>query len=422
MVPQVDPLSPYDPGSAIAPRVGFAWTVPGTSETVVRGGVGVLVSPHTQATVRQITGEPYVSFRQIWNRTDAAAKGLKFPNYNGPLRDLVIADGAGRKAIFSVIDEHIDVPYTIQSMISVQRAIGRTMSVETGYIRTNGRDFPLQRQFALARDRVTGVMPNGAELGAPGGYYVDSNQTMEYNGWQTSFRKRFSNHYSFDANYTFSKAMATQGGDLAVYSLSNVNNTQDFWNPELDRGPGVNDLHHRVSAMFIGELPELAGQNPIVKGVAGGWQVSGIVTARSGNPLTITQASGIVNSRPDIVPGVPLVIDDWKDTCGPTGCNYLNPAAFVRVPVIAATNATTRPGTYIFGDARSPAEWDMNMTFAKNFAVGGGRRLQVRADFFSLFNKLNWGNPVTAITASDFGRLTSAGGSRTMQIGMRLTF
>ena len=80
------------------------------------------MSPHTQATVRQITGEPYVSFRQIWNRTDAAAKGLKFPNYNGPLRDLVIADGGGRKAIFSVIDEHIDVPYTIQTMVSVQRA------------------------------------------------------------------------------------------------------------------------------------------------------------------------------------------------------------------------------------------------------------------------------------------------------------
>jgi hypothetical protein len=64
----------------------------------------------------------------------------------------------------------------------------------------------------------------------------------------------------------------------------------------------------------------------------------------------------------------------------------------------------------------------MNMTFAKNFLVGDGRRLQVRADFFSLLNKKNWGNPVTAITASDFGRLTSAGGSRTMQIGARLSF
>jgi hypothetical protein len=386
---------------------------------VVRGGVGFLVSPHTQATVRQITGEPYVSFRQIWNRTDAAAKGLKFPNYNGPLRDLVIADGAGRKAIFSVIDEHIDVPYTIQSMLSVQRQLGSTTAVEVGYIRTNGRDFPLQRMFALARDRVTGQMPN-PQLGAPGGYYVDSSQTMEYNGLQTSVRKRFSSQWSFDANYTFSKGTATQGGDLAVYSLSTVNNTQDFWNPELDRGPVVNDLRHRVSAMFIAELPALGGHSQVVRGVAGGWQVSGVVTARSGNALTITQPSGIVNSRPDVVPGVDLVLPDWKDTCNATGCNYLNPAAFALVPVVAATNATTRPGTYRVGDARGPAEWDINATFAKNIGMGVGRRLQVRADFFSLRNRMNWGSPVSASKASDFGRITAAGGNRSRQRGARL--
>jgi hypothetical protein len=306
-------------------------------------------------------------------------------------------------------------------MVSVQRALGRTLAVEAGYIRTNGRDFPLQRQFALARDRVTGQMPN-PQLGAPGGYYVDSSQTMVYNGLQTSVRKRFSNHWSFDANYTFSKTIATQGGDLAVYSLSNVNNTQDFWNPEFDRGPGVNDLRHRLSAMFITELPDLAGQNALLKGVAGGWQVSGVVTARSGNPLTITQPSGIVNSRPDIVPGVNLVNPDWKDTCNATGCSYLNPAAFVAVPVVQATNATVRPGTYLFGDARSPGEWDMNATFAKNFTIGAGQRLQVRADFFSFFNKKNWGNPSSSISASDFGRITSAGGNRSMQLGARLTF
>jgi hypothetical protein len=276
--------------------------------------------------------------------------------------------------------------------------------------------------FALARDRQTGVMPNGALLGAPGGYYVDSNQTMEYNGLQTSVRKRFSHHWSVDANYTFSKGRATQGGDLAVYSLSNVNNTQDFWNPELDRGPVVNDLRHRINATFIAELPALTGQHRLVKGTLGGWQVSGIITARSGNPLTITQPSGIVNSRPDVVPGVPLVLSNWKDTCNATGCNYLNPAAFALVPVIAATNATARPGTYIFGDARSLAEWDLNTTIAKNFEIGRGRRLQVRADFFSVLNKRNWGNPVTAITASDFGRLTSAAGNRTVQIASRLSF
>jgi hypothetical protein len=330
-------------------------------------------------------------------------------------------EAAGRKSVFSIFDPDIQVPYTIQSMISVQRALGRTMSGEISYLRTDGNDFPLQRHFAQAFDRATGLRPNPA-LGAPGGYYVDSSQTMIYNGLQTSVRRRFSNHWSFDANYTFSKGTATQGGDLAVYSLSTVNNTQNFWDPEFDRGPVVNDLRHRVSAMFISELPALSGQSRIIRGVAGGWQLSGVVTARSGNALTITQPSGIVNSRPDVVPGVDLVIPNWKDTCSATGCNYLNPAAFAPVPIVSATNATTRPGTYKVGDARSPAEWDINMTLAKNIGMGVGRRLQVRADFFSLLNKRNWGNPVTSITASDFGRLTSAAGNRTMQLGARLSF
>jgi len=48
--------------------------------------------------------------------------------------------------------------------------------------------------------------------------------------------------------------------------------------------------------------------------------------------------------------------------------------------------------------------------------------LQVRADFFSVFNKKNWGSPSSAINASDFGRITSASGSRSMQIGARLSF
>jgi hypothetical protein len=268
---------------------------------------------------------------------------------------------------------------------------------------------------------VTGQLPNPV-LGSPGGYYVDAGQTMDYNGLQAALRKRFSNHYSYDINYTFSKGVATQGGDLAVYSLSNVSNTQEFYDPEFDRGPTVNDLRHRVNAAFIVELPALAGQSRLVKGFAGGWQVSGILSARSGNALTITQPSGIPNSRPDVVPGEDLVIPNWKDTCDATGCNYLNPAAFVRVPVVSATNATTRPGDYKVGAARSPAEWDLHTTFAKNFEITGGRRLQIRADFFSVLNKVNWGNPVTAINASDFGRITSASGNRTMQIGARLSF
>ena len=203
-------------------------------------------------------------------------------------------------------------------MVSVQRALGRTMAAEVGYIRTDGNDFPLQRQFTQAFDRETGVRPNPA-LGAPGGYYVDSSQTMVYNGLQTSLRKRFSNRYSWDVNYTLGKSESTQGGDLSAYYITSFNNNQDFWDPEFDHGPSSNDIRHRLNASFIYELPAIRGGQGVINGVLGGWQISGIVQARSGDALRHHAAVGNASSRPDVVAGVDLVIADWKDTCTASG-------------------------------------------------------------------------------------------------------
>ena len=265
-------------------------------------------------------------------------------------------------------------------MASVQRAFGRTMAAEIGYIRTDGNDFPLQRQFTQAFDRETGLRPNPV-LGAPGGYYVDSSQTMVYNGLQTSLRRRFSDRYSWDINYTLSKSESTQGGDLSVYYITSYNAMQDFWNPELDYGPSTNDIRHRFNASFIYELPGMGGGQRVLNGLLGGWQISGIVQARSGGALVVTQPSGIGNSRPDVAPGVDLVVANWRDSCNASGCNYLNTAGFVRVPVSAVTNATLRPGTYMPEMVRGPGDFNLHTTLAKSFSVGAQKRLQFEATF-----------------------------------------
>jgi hypothetical protein len=127
-------------------------------------------------------------------------------------------------------------------------------------------------------------------------------------------------------------------------------------------------------------------------------------------------------SRPDVAPGVDLVIDDWKDGCTAAGCNYLNTAGFTRVPVVTLTNATTRPGTYMGSMARGPGEFNLHTTFAKNFALRGATRLQARADVFGVLNRKNYNNPNTNITSGDFGRITGAGGKRVFQLAVRLTF
>jgi hypothetical protein len=306
-------------------------------------------------------------------------------------------------------------------MVSVQRALGRTMAAEVSYLHTDGNDFPLQRQFTQAFDRETGVRPNPA-LGALSGFYVDSSQMLAYNGLQTSLRKRFSDRYSWDINYTLAKSESTQGGDLSVTYVTGFNHTQDFWNPELDYGSSTNDIRHRLNASFIYELPGFGGGQGLVNGILGGWQISGIAQIRSGDALVVTQPSGMPRSRPDVVSGVDLVIDDWKDTCTGAGCTYLNTAGFAKVPVVSRTNATTRPGNYMWDMARGPGTFNMHTTFAKSFSVGGERRLQLRADMFNVLNGKNYNNPVTNMNSADFGRITGASGARTFQLGARFTF
>jgi hypothetical protein len=424
--PLRDPLRPYEPDAMnFGPRLGFAWTLDENEETVVRGGIGYLYSPHLIATVRQSAANPFIPFRIVYNRTEVASRGVKWPMYTDDMAVFARQDAGGRRSVFSIFDTDLRNPYTIQSMLSVQRSLGRTMAVEIGYLRTNGNDFPLQRQFTQAFDRVTGVRPNPS-LGAPGGYYIDSSQTMLYNGLQMSARRRFSDRYSWDLNYTYGKSEATQGGDLSAYYIASFENNQDFWDPEYDRGPSSNDLRHRFNAAFIYELPQLGGGQGIMNGVLGGWQISGIVQMRSGNALLVMQPSGISRSRPDVVDGVDLIVDNWRDTCDAAGCNYLNTAGFVRVPVSPATNAPLRPGTYIHDMARGPGRIDNNLTIAKSFGIGGGSRLQVRADMFNAFNRKNLDNPQLAINNPNFGRITGATSdgksARVFQFGARLTF
>jgi outer membrane receptor protein involved in Fe transport len=417
-----DPLEPYEPDTMnFGPRAGFAWTLNEAETTVVRGGVGVLYSPNLSATVRNSTANPFIPFRIVYNRTEVASKGVKWPMYTDDTAAIAQRDAAGRRSVFSVFDPDIQAPYTVQSMVSVQHSLGRTMAAEVGYIRTDGNDFPLQRQFTQAFDRQTGVRPNPT-LGAPGGYYVDSSQTMVYNGLQTSLRKRFSNRYSWDVNYTLAKSESTQGGDLSAYYIASFENNQDFWDPEYDRGPSSNDIRHRMNASFIYELPTFGGGQGVTNGLLGGWQISGIVQTRSGNALLVMQPSGITRSRPDVVEGVDLIVADWQDTCTAAGCNYLNTAGFVRVPTSATTNATLRPGSYNHAMARGPSSLNAHTTFAKSFQLGAGSRLQVRADMFNILNRKNYNNPQLAINNVNFGRITGAGGSRTFQLGARLTF
>ena len=412
------PQKPYDPDHFnFGPRAGFAWTISERSQTVLRGGIGVLYSPHLFATLQNTVSDPYGPSDVTWNRTEAAAKNIKWPAYGDDLRKIYLQGFTGQKFLFSVIDTKLPNPYTVQSLISFERAIGSTFMVEVDYVRTDGRNFPLHRPFVNAFDRQTGARPNPA-LGSISGYYVSSEQTMVYNALQTSLRRRFSHNLGFDIHYTLRKGWSDQGGGLSSnFVNSDIFNTQDFWDPKFDRGPLSQEARHNATGNVIYEFPWLKTGHGLLSQVLGGWQISSIFSTRSGVPLRITQPSGITQSRPDYVAGVDPVLPNWRDTL-----QFLNKTAFTLVPTSPVTNATLRPGTANPSLFHGPGRWQADISLGKTFRVTEAVSLQVRGETFNAFNHVNYANPTLSIVSPDFGKLTSAPGWRTGQVSGRLTF
>jgi Carboxypeptidase regulatory-like domain/TonB dependent receptor/TonB-dependent Receptor Plug Domain len=412
----------YEPARLnFGPRLGLAWSLDEERKTVIRGGVGVLYSPHLLALFQNVVSDPQVPARVNWNRTEIAARNIKWPIYSDELRNVVLRDSGGAARLYGIIDTNLRNPRTVQSMIDVQRAIGSTWMAAASYVHTAGRDFPLSRIFQMAFDRATGARPNPA-LGNPSGYYIDSSQTMVYDGFEGNIRKSFSNNWEFSFHYTLSKGWAQQGGDLtgnfARGNPDTWSTTQDFWDPNADRdwAPLSDEVRHRVTAQAIYELPWFREGRGALSQILGGWQISGVLNARTGLPLRIAQLSGIPDSRPDYVGGNP-VLPDWHDTL-----LYLNPAAFARVPTYPATNATIRPGTQNPSQVRGPGRRTVNIAVAKTIRVKESMTLQVRAEAFNALNHVNYRPPNTSILSPDFGKITAAAEPRTGQIGVRLTF
>src|SRR4051812_25590199 len=160
----------------------------------------------------------------------------------------------------------------------------------------------------------------------------------------------------------------------------------------------------------------LANQRGLVRHTLGGWQFTGIFSAQTGLPVIITQTSSTSNQRADYIGGQ-SVLSDYKKTL-----QYLNPAAFQRIPVSSASGAAIRPGNTGPGEWRMPGLWNVNLSMAKNFAIREQVKLQIRTDMFNSFNHTNLSGLRTSVNDPLFGQLLSTLGARVVQVNARLVF
>jgi carboxypeptidase family protein/TonB-dependent receptor-like protein len=404
-----------------APRVGFAWTLDGAGATVVRGGFGMFTTGNIMALFQNAVARPFTPVRQGWNRTELEARGIAWPTYPEDANAIAIRDSGGKNNLYYMFQTDMKSPETMQVTVDVQRQIGKLASVSVGYVHTEGKNLPILLNFALAYDRVTGARPN-PDIN-PGGWYVTSGQTMKYNAFEGNFKLNRFHGVETSVHYTLSKGWSQQGANLVGNFNSSIgadtyNNTQDFFDPflDVDYSPLIGEVRHRVTSTVVYDVPWLANRKDLVGGLLGGWQVSSVLNFRTGEPLRITQASGIANSRPDYNGGN-QVFDNWRDTL-----LYLDRTAYTLVPTSAITKATIRPGNQNSSQVQGPGRRRVDLTVAKAFALTGHTQLQVRFESFNVFNWAQYNNPVTNVSAPNFGQITSVASTRTGQIGVRLSF
>ena len=411
------PFSPYesDPNN-YGPRFGFAYNPDGNGKTAIRGGAGIMFSnilPENFWNV--VSSAPNIPYRATFSPADLKTFGITYPDYNDNFFNYAqqLAKSSSNTNVAAIFNSQLKNPYTIQYTINIQRQLSGSLVLESGFVGSRGVKYPLWR-FANVVDRMTGSVPN-PNLGRP--YYLDNSQTSTYFGWQNTLKKRFSDRLSFDVNYTYSKVIANGGGDIgSYYQGENSSRNQEFFDLKADRGPTPFDITHYFSADGVFESPDLKSLGTVLSQILGTWQVSGIVKANTGLPLTVTQSSSTPNQRGQYIGGS-ATLPDYRDTL-----QYLNPKAFQLIPVSPASGAPIYPGNSGPGASRAPGLWNLDFSFAKNFSVRERFKLQVRTDMFNALNHTNLTGLRTSVNDPFFGRLLSTRGARVIQLNARLTF
>jgi Carboxypeptidase regulatory-like domain/TonB dependent receptor len=243
-----------------------------------------------------------------------------------------------------------------------------------------------------------------------------------YNALEATYTHRWHAGLDLNVSYTYSKFLDNvQGASGWAFpgSGSSVRNSYDL---AAERSVDVSDVPHSLVIYYNYQLPYGRGKqfgdssNRIMNAVLGGWQWSGIFTAKSGLPLSINPAQNNTggfgfNQRPNIVPGVNPVpqnqdINDW-----------INPAAFSQPDPFTFGNAPR-----FLSDLRGPhfINWDMGIQKYWNFSES--MRLQFRFEMFNALNHPNFFNPDTNLGDATFGTITSAFPARSLQFATKFYF
>jgi len=405
------------------PRVGFAFRPDTAGKSVLRGGYGVFYDLAVVGNDLFFTrnGPPF-------QQPETFNAGT-FPGdltLSDPFRSVRLATSQ----VFDVpsIDPHFRDAYVQHWNIGYQRQLQSSMVLEVTYVGNKGtklvKTVDINQAFPVAgliQPPVEDRRPL-PEFGAVP--VLQGSGSSIYHGLLSRLERRFSGGLSFLASYTYGHAIDDSTGG---------NVSQDARNLRADRGSSDFDARHRLALSYVYELPfgrgKPVGKNwgPVMNSIFGGWELSGIGTYQSGQPIFVQLSPSSQNSntgstrdRPDIphvLDGQTLIVTTAKPVLENSSDKtvYLDPAAF-SVPNRGTFGNV--PRNYFTGPRTRT--WDVMV--GKNFEREGVD-VQFRAEFFNALNHPSLNQPNRFADTKSFGTITSTLlQNRQIQFGLKLIY
>ncbi len=296
----------------------------------------------------------FVGNRGAWEANSSLLGGLNTPN----------------PAIFAKYG--ID-PTTAAGQATLTSTMGSALGKASG-VPLPYPTFPLTQTVLQALRPFPQASSIGTIYGAPLG---DS----WYDSLQAKVTKRYSHGLSLQSAFTWAKTEANPAG-----TVNNIFNRPDQKGITSTNQPTLFNTGYTYQLQKYGFL----GTSKLLQTVVGGWNFAGLLQYSSGLPIATPTSSNNMsgwygqNTLENRVPGQPLYITNPNCNCvNPTGQFILNPAAWANPA--AGQWGTSSPYYADFRGPRRPAE---SMSLGRTFRIKERKTLEVRAEFFNIFNRL----------------------------------
>jgi hypothetical protein len=391
-----------------APRIGFAYQPAKNSSLVVRGGIGVFFD--------QINMNPFLDYRgngadglqdnpvgpdpvANYNRSaynwDAAQAGGNsiFPGISTcPTLNAASAPQCGTNTynVFSV-NQNFRAPYFLNYNFNIEQSLGKGAVWQIGYVGSQGRKLSVMEninqglvngQYTASGGPLSGAYPNAGSV-----YQLNSVGTSNYNSLQTTLKVRTYHGLTSQFAYTWAHALDEITEYRGVIPLNSFNLKQEYGNSDFD-------TRNNFTAFGTYDIPG-APHGP--KLLTNGWQVSGLISLHGGQPFNF----GAGTQRP----GVNVIADPFAGvshsfSAAHGGEQWVNPAAFCTPGSTGCIGTASPDGNLSRNKYFGPGFADVDLSVIKNIPITEQLKVQLRAEMFNIFNRINLASGAGSVGSS----------------------